>query len=219
MKSQKGFTLTELLVSITLLAGLTGLGLRLYLQSEQALKIAESEANMQQSARIAITKIAEELRQASDYFEVPFDGLPQAKEILFIRPVHDHNSGQVSGNILVRYWFHQNTEGVYSLLRAEKNHGSETHLNTSDGEFEPDPEKASDRESFKITPLIREATVIEPGKQSYFQQNRSQLNLVTLRLVTATYGYVRNPQSAQTKLEVKRRFRLDTTLDARNLNL
>lgn len=217
--SQKGFTLIEATVSMTIFTLVIGMGLNFYMRSQSMLKLSESESHMQVYSRQSVTQIAKELRQASDYHEVPFDNVPQAKEVLFVRPQDDRNSGAVSQYLLVRYWFHQNKQGVYSLLRAQKDHGNEAKFLSADQNFQPDADNPSDVSQYQISSIIKEATVLEPGKQSYFQQDKSNPALINLRLVTATYGNREHADAQGHTQEVKRQFQIDTSINARNLSL
>lgn len=217
MRLQKGFTMTEVLVASAAVFLLMTMGMKFYQNLSSQWQLADSETRMQQQSREAMLKINKELRQATAYFEVPFDGLPQAKEILMIRPNSDMHSGQVQGYTLVRYWFRENQDGVYSLLRAEKDHGNEDRFLGNEMAFQPDITNASDKVNYKIRYLVKEATVIEPGKQSFFQQSPANPNLIHVRMVTATYGA--GSKDGTKKYEVKRKFRVDTDIHARNLAL
>ncbi|PKL77288.1 MAG: hypothetical protein CVV27_05990 [Candidatus Melainabacteria bacterium HGW-Melainabacteria-1] len=216
-RRQRGFTLVEGMISISVLSLVMGLGLNFYQRTQTTVLLAEAEAQMQMHSRMAMTSVGRELRMASDYFELPFPNVPQAKEIIFVRPKDDASQGNVSGYVLVRYWFHEHTNGVYSLMRAEKAHGSDARFVAGDSDFMPDAEDPVHVRTYRISSLVKEATVIEPGKQSFFQQDKTQPGLIGVRMVTATYGIKQNVGSNAKNQEVKRQFRIDTIVNARNL--
>ena len=217
-RKQKGFTLVEAMISMTLFTALMGMGFNFYSRTHSTMKLTESEAKMQMYSRQAMTKITKELRQASDYYEIPFDGIPQAKEILFVHP-DDANQGTVQRYLLVRYWFHENAQGVYSLMRAYQDHGDQARFLNGDNQFSPDANDSGDVQNYHISALVKEATVIEPGKQSFFQQDKSNPGIINLRMVTATYGAKTSNDISNRSQEVKRQFRIDTAIQARNLQL
>lgn len=217
-RKHKGFTLVEAVITTTIFTLVMGLGFNFYSRTHNTMKLTESEAKMQMYSRQAVTNIAKELRQASDYFEIPFEGIPQAKEILFIRP-DDANQGSIQRFLLVRYWFHENAQGVYSLMRAVRDHGDQARFDSNDSQFAPDANNANDVQNYQITALVKEATVIEPGKQSFFQQNKNNPGIIHLRMVTATYGAKTSADPGDRSQEVKRQFRIDTAIQARNLEL
>ncbi len=214
---QKGFTLVEMITTLSIFTVVMGLSFSFFTRVQSTVQLSESESKMQMYSRLAMTNIAKELRQASDYYELPFAGVPQAKEILIVRPTDDKSIGAMNGYILVRYWFEENSQGVYSLYRAQRDHNNEPHFLTADSNFKPSTQSASDRSNFLISAMIKEATVIEPGKQSYFMQDSQNSEIITIRLVTATYGYKHAQDLTGKKLEVKRQFRIDTSINARNL--
>lgn len=216
-KRQSGFTLIESMVTVSIFSVIVGMSLTFYQRSHAMLQLSETESHMQMYSRQAMTKITKELRQASDYHEIPFENVPQAKEILFIRPNDNQQTGAVAQYILVRYWFHKSGNGVYSLLRGQKDHGNEIKFTTGDQNFLPDPDNSNDVHNFQIRALIKEAAVIEPGKQSYFHQDKNNPSLIGIRLVTATYAQRSTADLAGRTQEIKRQFRVDTSINARNL--
>ncbi|HEY9841151.1 MAG TPA: prepilin-type N-terminal cleavage/methylation domain-containing protein [Candidatus Obscuribacterales bacterium] len=216
-RRQRGYTLVESLVTLSILSLVMALGLNFYQRTQRTMKLAESEAKMQMISRMAMTQIAKELRQASDYHEIPFANVPQAKEIIFVRPRDDASQGQVANYVMVRYWFHERSNGVYSLMRAQKDHGSNPRLEAADETFIPNANSSADVAAYRISALVKEATVIEPGKQSFFQQDKNNPELIGIRLVTATYGVKNFKDTTGKDQEVKRQFRIDTSVDARNL--
>lgn len=207
----KGFTLIEVIVSLSIFLIIMAIGFNFFLRTQTLVQLAESEAKMQMYARQAMTILAKELRQATDYKEFLEDDVPEAKTIFFVRP--STTAGQYT---FVRYWYKKNSQGIYSLFRAEQPNGTSTLTPTDYLSFEPDPYSATDKATYKITPLIKEATVIDPGKQSYFSQNPLNKKVIEIILITATYGYTKGALSSE--LEVKRQFRIETSVTARNMN-
>lgn len=213
-KSNRGFTIIELLVSMSIFLVIMMIGFNFFLRSQRLTQLAESEAKMQMYARQAMTIITKELRQATDYDEIteldPDDQTPEAKNIIFIRPTQ----GQTDQFTMVRYWYERDTKGVFSLYRAEKTNGDKPR--GIDADFDPDPFTASDRTTYKIRPLIKDASIIDPGEYSYFSQDPDDKREITVQLYTAIYGVKEG--SANGEMEVKRVFNIDTKVYARNLN-
>lgn len=215
---QRGFTFTEVLTSVAIFSTVMGLGSQFFMRTQATVKLAEHEAYLQMHSRQAMTQVTKDLRQASDYFEVPFPGVPQAKEIKFVRPVDDQQKGLIKKYILVRYWFEEDQKGVFSMLRAEKDHGDQPHFSTADADFAPNSQNSADVAAYKVRAILKEATVIEPGKQSYFYQHPENPELIDIRMVTAVYGFKRQSDGSGKTQEVKRQFRIDTSVNVRNLN-
>lgn len=215
-KSNRGFTVVELLVSMTIFLAVMVLGFNFFLRSQRLTQLAESEAKMQMYARQAMTVITKELRQTSAYKEYldPNEPTRKPKDIRFVRP----KQGAIGQYILVRYWYEENSQGVYSLYRAERDNGTSPQTPADTDTFKPSVNSASDRVTYKISPLIKEATVIDPGEQSFFEQNTAagHRRELFIRLVTATYGI--KSGTLTNEYEVKRRFNLDSAVYARNLN-
>ena len=187
------------------------IGFNFFLRSQRLTQLAESEAKMQMYARQAMTIITKELRQASDYKEKFDIGDPtsEAKDVRFVRPAQ----GLIGQYTLVRYWYAKNDKGIFSLYRAEMSNGTNPNVTT---DFTPNPISASDRTTYKIRSLIKEATVIDPGERSFFHQDPDNRSSLSIRLVTATYGI--EDGSLTGEYEVKRQFNLDNEIYARNLN-
>ena len=112
-RSQKGFSLLEMITAMSIFTVVMGMGINFQTRVQGSVQLSESESKMQMYSRQAMTNIAKELRQASDYYEIPFPGIPQAKEVLFVRPADDMSVGTVKGYLLVRYWFEEDDK-LYS---------------------------------------------------------------------------------------------------------
>lgn len=210
VKPQNRFTWLQILLTYSTLCFVLGGVLVLYNYLSNQAKKWDFEAQVEQQTREAIREINKELRLATAYFEVPIEGLPQAKEILIIRP--HSRSGKVEGYTLVRYWFTENHKGLYSLLRAEKDHGLEAQFLGNEMGFQPKVKNLQDRRNYNIRYLVKEATVLEPGKLSFFQQSTANPNLIHVRMVTAFY-------ESQVDDAALRKFRVDTDIHAGNLVL
>ena len=226
--ADRGFTLVETMVTMSVFLIVMALGFNFFTRSQRLVKLAENEAKMQMYARQAMTIITKEIRQATDYKDVEYKdqdpnqpAAAHAIKILIVRP----NANNSSEYTLVTYWYEKNNQGVYSLYRAEKPNNLSDKIKSTDipdingnGGFSPSYSNSTDRKDYKIKPLIREATAVDPGNRSYFQQepepNKSRIKV---QLITAVYG-VQKGANTTGQLEVKRQFQLDTSIHARNLN-
>lgn len=211
-QKQRGFTLVELLVTMTVFLIVLAMGFNFFMRSQQLVKLAESEARMQMYARQAMTVMNKELRQAVNYLEFQYaESDFEASDARFSRP----KPGSPGQYIMVRYWYASDAQGLYSLFRAEKDVGNTPATQLELEGFEPNFQSTADKNAYKIRPLIKEATVIDAGKRSFFEQDAKN-DIINIHLITATYGYVNGTTTSE--VEVKRQFRLDTAVNARNLN-
>lgn len=190
------------------------IGFNFFLRTQRLTHLAESEARMQMYARQAMTIITKELRQVTDYKELKIadeDKTFKAKNIIFVRPTQ----GDLGKFTMVRYWYEKDNKGVFSLYRAERANGTQSTFINED--FEVDPFDSGDRQTYKIRPLIKDASIIDPGEFSYFAQSPApNRHEITIQLYTAIYGVKEG--SATGEMEVKRTFNIDTTVYARNLD-
>lgn len=211
---QKGLTLIELIITGLLMTLLISMGFFVQQNLAESWQIAEDEAIMQRYSRTGIQRIKQELRQAKDiYVEPPSQalggggqgGVQYSFDIQFTIPDTDSNGAFTDTYNLVRYWYEEDaTTKIWSLKRASKTNGASSSVPAGAPHF-------LDNSTY----LIREAAVIEPGKQSYFKQDPDNPVLLHIHLVTATYVIKENGQGV---FDMRRTFRVETEVEARNLS-
>jgi hypothetical protein len=207
-----------ILSSVIIFAALTGVGLRSYVQAETQTKIAEAEIRLQDQAHKAIAQISAEIQTATDYVEIKQAQDSQAQAVIFVKAMPEIKAQAPKQYNLVKYWFYQNPAGAYGLLRAEKSHGNSPKLSASDKAFAPNPTQTKEIRRYNIQPLLAETSILEPGKESFFHQNRQIRNEITLRLLTASPGYIHSRlKSTKKNHQPKRAYQIEAELKAEKL--
>lgn len=210
-RGHQGLTLIETMISATLLLGIIYIAVLVYNNVQKSWILAQQEAELQQYSRTAITKISQELRQATAFYPSPPKiGQTYSYDVQFTIPESHAMTGAPTGNyFLVRYWYEENASTkVWSLYRAHKSNGTSRTIPTNAPPFVENK-----------TTLLKEAAVVDPGQESYFYQDNSvDKQKIIIHLVTATYK-PRSDGLATTSQEqvLLRKFRVETIVEARNL--
>ena len=87
MNAQRGFSLAELMVALTITAGISGLAFHLFQQNGNVFRDQSAIMEAQQASRVAISEVSDEIRMAGQsvpLFSATFDALPSEGAVAFL---------------------------------------------------------------------------------------------------------------------------------------
>lgn len=183
-KNQKGFTLAEIVVVVTIFALIIILVLSIYILSQKAYFLGDNKSEIDQNGRIALDRMSREIRQAKEIVtDLPEtddnQDFPPADEIMF---EDGHDSTEIN---YVRYHL-EGTNLMRQYLYYYFTENQDIHVSWNATDESSNPPTEMEVEDKLVGEYFNDLKFYEPGAINIYAE--LQKNSYSLYLNTKIFG-------------------------------